>query len=141
MVEGKYWITDHALKVDKISNDVTYEYLEIALSLIDIGRFRVVSAQPSISQSVILGLTIPLPTLTEQNKIVRVIDSYRKIEEDILTSSEKIKQIEKMNYIFFSVILVLVCHIRSDSVNCLLFHYAYHYSSDYCACKTNISKI
>ena len=91
MVEGKYWITDNALKVDKISNDVTYDYLEIALSLIDIGRFRVVSAQPSISQSVILGLTIPLPTLTEQNKIVRVIDSYRKIEEDILRKADEVR--------------------------------------------------
>lgn len=91
MVEGKYWITDNALKVDKISNDVTYEYLEIALSLIDIERFRVVSAQPSISQSVILGLTIPLPTLTEQNKIVRVIDSYRKIEEDILRKADEVR--------------------------------------------------
>lgn len=91
LVEGKYWITDNALKVDKISNDVTYEYLEIALSLIDIGRFRVVSAQPSISQSVILGLTIPLPTLTEQNKIVSVIDSYRKIEEDILRKADEVR--------------------------------------------------
>lgn len=91
LVEGKYWITDNALKVDKISNDVTYEYLEIALSLIDIGRFRVVSAQPSISQSVILGLTIPLPTLTEQNKIVRVIDSYRKTEEDILRKADEVR--------------------------------------------------
>lgn len=91
LVEGKYWITDNALKVDKISNDVTYEYLEIALSLIEIGRFRVVSAQPSISQSVILGLTIPLPTLEEQNKLVKDINSYRKSETEILRVANDIR--------------------------------------------------
>lgn len=36
-------------------------------------------------------MTIPLPTLTEQNKIVRVIDSYRKIEEDILRKADEVR--------------------------------------------------
>ncbi|OFX72164.1 MAG: hypothetical protein A2X12_07175 [Bacteroidetes bacterium GWE2_29_8] len=73
LIEGKYWITDNAFKVDKISEKVTYEYLELALTALNLNNFKVLSAQPSISQGAVLALSIPVPSTEIQNKIVKHI--------------------------------------------------------------------
>lgn len=70
IVDGKYWITDNAFKVDKISNIVSWEYLAIALEYMNLNQYRSISAQPSISQSKILNLSLPIPPTTEQTTIV-----------------------------------------------------------------------
>lgn len=75
LIDGDYWITDNALKVDKISDDVTWEYLEIALKVLNINQYKSISAQPSISQTKILQLQIPIPPLDIQNEIVFHITS------------------------------------------------------------------
>lgn len=77
LIEGNYWITDNALKVDKTIEDVTWEYLTIALIALNINQYRSISAQPSISQTKILQLQIPLPPLTIQNEIVDHISALR----------------------------------------------------------------
>ena len=78
LVDGKYWITDNALKADLLSNEVSYEYLELALMVIELGRYRIVSAQPSISQNTILSLSIPVPTFDIQKRIVNYVNEIRK---------------------------------------------------------------
>lgn len=70
IVDGKYWITDNAFKVDKISDIVSWEYLAIALEYMNLNQYRSISAQPSISQSKILNLSLPIPPTTEQTTIV-----------------------------------------------------------------------
>ena len=50
LVKGQYWITDNAFYTEKVNNDFDLIYLEIVLKLIDLNRFRAISAQPSISQ-------------------------------------------------------------------------------------------
>lgn len=70
LVNSKYWITDNAFKVDKISDIVSWEYLAIALEFMNLNQYRSISAQPSISQSKILNLSLPIPPTTEQTTIV-----------------------------------------------------------------------
>ena len=70
IVDGKYWITDNAFKVDKISDIVSWEYLAIVLEYMNLNQYRSISAQPSISQSKILNLSIPIPPPTKQATIV-----------------------------------------------------------------------
>ena len=70
IVNGKYWITDNAFKVDKISDLVSWEYLAIALEYMNLNQYRSISAQPSISQSKVLNLSIPVPPPAEQTTIV-----------------------------------------------------------------------
>lgn len=77
LVNGKYWITDNALKVDLLSNDISYEFLELALSAIDLGKYRIVSAQPSISQKSILSLSIPIPNKKIQKQIIQSVNKKR----------------------------------------------------------------
>lgn len=77
LVDGAYWITDNALKVDKINDNITWEYLAIVLSALNINQYKSVSAQPSISQKKILQLQIPIPPMDVQNEIVKHVDEQK----------------------------------------------------------------
>lgn len=106
IIEGNYWITDNALKVDKITQDVTWEYLEIALKALNINQYKSISAQPSISQTKILQLQIPLPPLDIQNEIVEHIAALRTEQKELrqkalLLRQQATKQFEQT---IFSVI-------------------------------------
>ena len=79
LVDGKCWITDNALKVDLISNKVSLEFLEIALTALELGRYRIISAQPSISQTTILSLSIPVPEVDFQRELVEQVNELRKV--------------------------------------------------------------
>ena len=86
IVDGKYWITDNAFKVDKISDIVSWEYLAIALEYMNLNQYRSISAQPSISQSKILNLSIPIPSPTKQ---ATMVDYY-------MTNKKQLAILEKM---------------------------------------------
>ena len=90
LIDGNYWITDNALKVDKITDDVTWEYLAVALRTLNINQYKSISAQPSISQTKILQLQIPVPPLNIQKEIVRYITKKKK---HICQLQEKAKQL------------------------------------------------
>lgn len=100
LVDGEYWITDNALKVDKIYDGITWDYLAIALKALNINQYKSISAQPSISQSKILQLQIPLPPIDVQNEIVahitksnEYIKSFRTLAATTKTAA--IKQFEQ----------------------------------------------
>ena len=77
LVDGEYWITDNALKVDKINDNITWEFLAIVLDALNINQYKSISAQPSISQSKILQLQIPLPPMDVQNEIVERVSKQK----------------------------------------------------------------
>lgn len=70
LVNDKYWITDNAFNCEKISDELSNQYLALALKAIDLNRFKILSAQPSISQNQIYELSIPIPNKTIQKRIV-----------------------------------------------------------------------
>lgn len=90
LIDGNYWITDNALKVEKIADDVTWEYLAVALKTLNINQYKSISAQPSISQTKILQLQIPVPPFNIQKEIVRYITKKKK---HICQLQEKAKQL------------------------------------------------
>ena len=79
LIDGNYWVTDNALKVDLISDEVSLEYMELALLALELGHYRIVSAQPSISQSTILSLSIPVPNKVDQDQLITQVDKMRSI--------------------------------------------------------------
>ena len=91
LVNGKYWITDNAFIVDKISNEVTYEFLEILLKHINLNKYRVLSAQPSISQNAILELKAPIPMFNDQKEIVSKITDLKDQIKAIRNKAEELK--------------------------------------------------
>jgi type I restriction enzyme S subunit len=106
LIDGNYWITDNALKVDKIADEVTWDFLAIALQALNINQYRSISAQPSISQTKILQLQIPIPPLHTQNEIVEHITRLRKKQKDLQQKSLTLRQqaTQQFEQTIFSVI-------------------------------------
>jgi type I restriction enzyme S subunit len=103
LVNGKYWITDNAFVVDKISEDVSYEFLAIVLKQLNLNKYRVLSAQPSISQSAILNLEMPLPNTEIQSIIVEKVANEKETISKMRDLSISIKaeaEIQFENVIF-----------------------------------------
>ncbi|MCQ2273356.1 MAG: restriction endonuclease subunit S [Bacteroidales bacterium] len=69
LVDGYYWVTDNAFIVDKKLEEVSWEYLEIAISYLNLNTHKTVSAQPSLSQSRILQQQINIPPADVQSII------------------------------------------------------------------------
>lgn len=91
LVDGKYWVTDNAFWSERKKEIFTWEYLEVVLTGLDLNKFRVISAQPSISQSNILELEIPVPSFEEQNKIVEIVKEKRKEIDEIKKEAKFMK--------------------------------------------------
>ncbi|MCR4829386.1 MAG: restriction endonuclease subunit S [Bacteroidales bacterium] len=87
LVDGKYWITDNAFKVDKITDEVSWEYLELALISLNLNQFKSISAQPSLSQTRIFSQQIPIPPMEKQNEIVSNVSLLRDQIEQLKSAS------------------------------------------------------
>ena len=86
LINGKYWVTDNALWSEIIDENIDINYLRIALQALKLNKHRILSAQPSISQTTILSLMIPYPSLEKQREIVSEVLS---IENNIRTLNSK----------------------------------------------------
>jgi type I restriction enzyme, S subunit len=77
LVEGKYWVTDNAFITEKINDNFLIEYLSEILSYLDLNRFKVISAQPSLSQNNIVNIPVPFPPISVQKEIISSIEGLR----------------------------------------------------------------
>lgn len=83
LVTGEYWVTDNAFYTEKINDEFDLNYLQIVLKFIDLNRFRVISAQPSISQKNITNVPVPLAPFKIQKEIVNHISLLNKQVSDL----------------------------------------------------------
>jgi len=81
MTEPKSWITDNGLYVKKIKKEVDRAFLKQMLSALNLNQYAKVGGQPSISQSTVLNLSIPIPPLPEQQRIVAELEEERRLVE------------------------------------------------------------
>ena len=73
-VEGKFYATEHAVVVSNIK-DVDTQWAYHALTYLDLNQYATSTAQPGLSVKKIEQITIPLPPLAEQERIVAKIES------------------------------------------------------------------
>lgn len=92
LIDGKYWITDNAFKVDKVSDEVSWEFLSIALKSSKLNNYRSISAQPSISQGRILKLSIPVPPKEIQEEIVAYTKGKREQITNLRAEAQRLRQ-------------------------------------------------
>ncbi len=105
LVSGQYWVTDNAFLTEKIDNDFLDEYLAIVLNLLNLNRFRVISAQPSLSQQNLINVPVPKPTIEIQKSIIEFVSKIELKIEQLKLSSKQNKnkaQIEFETVIFAS---------------------------------------
>lgn len=88
---GKIWVNNHA-HILKFKEKSTHKLVEIYLNKTDISEYITGQAQPKLNQQNLNNIKIPLPPLSEQQKIVSEIE---KIEKKIETLETEIAAIPK----------------------------------------------
>lgn len=97
LVEGKIWLTDNAFYISEYFENINLEYLEYLLKFIDLGKTANQAAQPVISYKGIKDLFLPIPTLTEQKRIVSKLNLlFEKIDKSIKLLAENIEYTKKL---------------------------------------------
>jgi len=89
--KGKIWVNNHA-HILKFENISTHKLVEFYINKTDISGFITGQAQPKLNQANLNKIQIPLPPLSEQQKIVSEIE---KIEEQIKVLENQIAEIPK----------------------------------------------
>ncbi len=94
--KGKFWVNNHAHVLDFI-HPITMDYMENCLNGIDINGFITGGFQPKLSQGKLNIIPIPLPTLSEQNRIVTKINQlmtlYDELEQSVQQNQKYIQEL------------------------------------------------
>lgn len=92
LTKEKSWITDNSMFVSNYLKEVNIKFLYFSLKKLNLNQFANAASHPNISQPTVLNQKIPLPPLSEQQKIVSEIE---KIEEKIKALETEISEIPK----------------------------------------------
>ncbi|WP_409968520.1 restriction endonuclease subunit S [Bengtsoniella intestinalis] len=81
-IRHRAWITDNALICSYYRSKLNSKYLFWLLNDLGLGKYNASSAQPVISGTKIYPISVPLPPLAEQHRIVTRIESlFAKLDE------------------------------------------------------------
>ena len=93
--EGKYWVNNHAHVLDATDKKLL-EYVAIVINAINLDDYITGSAQPKLSQDNLNKISIALPPLTEQKRIMEAINHWtlliEMIEQNKIDLQTSIKQ-------------------------------------------------
>jgi type I restriction enzyme, S subunit len=93
-VATPFWCIDTAFYLDDISPLVDAEYLANILDFIDLSQLAIVVGVPGISRKHVEEVQIPLPPLSEQKQIVRIlreVDQLRCLRNDIYDKAQNLQ--------------------------------------------------
>lgn len=89
----KCWISDNALYAKQFIANVNLSYLALALSILDLNRFKKKSGQPLITQNIAYSEEIPFPQLQIQQ---RIADILSEVDRKIEAQEDKKKALEEL---------------------------------------------
>ena len=93
--EEQCWITDNAIFIEKLNEEIDVDYLFRFLSKININLLAEVSAQPKITQSILRNIIINYPIKKEQQKIASIlsrVDALIESTQKIIEKTERLKK-------------------------------------------------
>ncbi|OGR08369.1 MAG: hypothetical protein A2511_13960 [Deltaproteobacteria bacterium RIFOXYD12_FULL_50_9] len=70
---GKYWVNNHA-HILKFTNMTNQRFVELFLESIPLDEYITGAAQPKLNQKALNSIPIPYPPLSEQQRIVTILD-------------------------------------------------------------------
>ena len=74
-IRGKNWVNNHA-HVLAFENKITQKLVEVYLNSIDLSPWINGAAQPKLNQANLKTIPIPIPSLSEQSRIVSILDTF-----------------------------------------------------------------
>lgn len=81
-ISGKTWVNNHA-HVLQFSNHTTRKFVEYYLNSIDLSKYISGAAQPKLNKENLNRIAIPIPPLSEQERIVGILDKFDALVNDI----------------------------------------------------------
>ena len=99
-ISGKTWVNNHA-HVLKFDDYATRRYVELYLNSIDLSYYISGAAQPKLNQKNLNRIEIPLPPLSEQNRIVSILDRFDTLCNDITTGLPAEIEARKKQYEYY----------------------------------------
>ena len=90
-IKGKNWVNNHA-HVLAFESKITQKIVEIYLNMIDLSPWINGAAQPKLNQANLNTIDIPIPSLSEQQRIVSILDTF---EASIQNLEAQLSQREK----------------------------------------------
>ncbi len=88
LTENKAWVTDNAFIVSYSENNIDRDFLIQLLRWAELGKQQFAGSQPVISGLRVYPKLIPVPPLSEQNRIVRKLDSLIQLCNNLQISIE-----------------------------------------------------
>lgn len=95
IAEGKFWVNNHAHVLEYL-NDVMNYYMTYCLNIIDINPYITGGFQPKLSQGNLMLIKIPLPSLSEQQRIVAKLNELMQYCDDLEASIKGSQQQNEM---------------------------------------------
>ena len=83
IASGQYDVSDNTLIIDLDKKDVILKYIFYILVNINLNRYAKGGGQPLITAGEIKEITIPVPPLAEQKRIVDILDRFHALTTDI----------------------------------------------------------
>lgn len=91
---GEFWATEHAVVVE--ANYINIRFLRYLLECMNLNQYSISAAQPGLSVSTILNLTVPVPTKNEQVEIAAKLEDINvqtvQLVSDIQSQIQKLKE-------------------------------------------------
>ena len=81
-IKGKCWVNNHAHIIEFVER-ATRKYVEYYLNSIDLSSWISAGAQPKLTQDNLNKIPIPVPPLSEQQRIVDILDRFDALTTDI----------------------------------------------------------
>lgn len=82
-VDTPFWNVDTIFYTEINREKVTPKYLYHALQVQNLSELNTAGGVPSLTQTVLKRVRIPLPSLTEQERIVKILDKFDALVNDI----------------------------------------------------------
>lgn len=79
LTKGSFWCIDTAYYLDQLNESVNIEYLAAYLKSIDLSRLSISVAVPGLSRKELSIVSVPLPTIPEQQRIVDILSMISRL--------------------------------------------------------------
>ena len=95
LVDGKFYASEHAIVVTMIGNDII-KYCYYLFDKLNLNKYSESSAQPGLSVEKILRIFIALPSISEQQRIAKILTTQDNVIELYEKKIEQLQLLKKI---------------------------------------------